>query len=87
MELTCLTLVASIGQSFLINNADTPTMELGESSLIWVVIFKIESVITFGVEFFKSLVPTRRIISSGDLWVIGLIKSSLSEILLRQKKI
>ena len=76
-----------MGQSFLINNADTPTMELGESSLIWVVRFKIESVITFGVEFFRSLVPRWRMISSGDLRVIGLIKSSMSEILLRQKKI
>ena len=54
--------MANIGQSFLINNAEIPTMELGESSLIWVVRFKIESVITFGVEFFRSLVPL-------DLWV------------------
>ena len=77
--------MANIGQSFLINNAETPTMELGESSLIWVVRFKIESVITFGVEFFRSLVPTWRIILSGDLRVVGLIKSSMSEIVAPEK--
>ena len=48
--------------------------------MIWVVRFKIESVITFGVEFFRSLVPTWRIILSGDLRVIDLIRKRFNNV-------